>query len=302
MSEKLINIAEPEVSENKPSRKHRINKSKVSSIIITTLLIIGCAAIFFPLYMTIIIALKSPSEMTNDIAGALALPQTFSLDNFAEAMRVTDFWHSLGNSILITGASIVLSVIIHSMAGYAIGRNMNRKKGFKLIYFYIVSGMFVPFAILMMPLVKQTAILGLDNMLGVILLYTVFFMPMNVMLYSGYMKNVPQAMEEAASIDGASTWRTYWTIIFPMMKPMHATVAILTALGTWNDVMTPLVIVSGSENTTLPLAQLNFQTQFGTNYNLAFASYLLALLPILILYIFCQKQIIGGVANGAVKG
>lgn len=302
MSEKLINIAEPEVSENKPSRKHRINKSKVSSIIITTLLIIGCAAIFFPLYMTIIIALKSPSEMTNDIAGALALPQTFSLDNFAEAMRVTDFWHSLGNSILITGASIVLSVFIHSMAGYAIGRNMNRKKGFKLIYFYIVSGMFVPFAILMMPLVKQTAILGLDNMLGVILLYTVFFMPMNVMLYSGYMKNVPQAMEEAASIDGASTWRTYWTIIFPMMKPMHATVAILTALGTWNDVMTPLVIMSGSENTTLPLAQLNFQTQFGTNYNLAFASYLLALLPILILYIFCQKQIIGGVANGAVKG
>lgn len=302
MSEKLINIAEPEVSENKPSRKHRINKSKVSSIIITTLLIIGCAAIFFPLYMTIIIALKSPSEMTNDIAGALALPQTFSLDNFAEAMRVTDFWHSLGNSILITGASIVLSVIIHSMAGYAIGRNMNRKKGFKLIYFYIVSGMFVPFAILMMPLVKQTAIFGLDNMLGVILLYTVFFMPMNVMLYSGYMKNVPQAMEEAASIDGASTWRTYWTIIFPMMKPMHATVAILTALGTWNDVMTPLVIMSGSENTTLPLAQLNFQTQFGTNYNLAFASYLLALLPILILYIFCQKQIIGGVANGAVKG
>lgn len=302
MSEKLINIAEPEVSENKPSRKHRINKSKVSSIIITTLLIIGCAAIFFPLYMTIIIALKSPSEMTNDIAGALALPQTFSLDNFAEAMRVTDFWHSLANSILITGASIVLSVIIHSMAGYAIGRNMNRKKCFKLIYFYIVSGMFVPFAILMMPLVKQTAILGLDNMLGVILLYTVFFMPMNVMLYSGYMKNVPQAMEEAASIDGASTWRTYWTIIFPMMKPMHATVAILTALGTWNDVMTPLVIMSGSENTTLPLAQLNFQTQFGTNYNLAFASYLLALLPILILYIFCQKQIIGGVANGAVKG
>ena len=304
MSEKIVNVTAPVATqtENKPSRKPKISKNKVSSIIITVLLIIGCFAILFPLYMTIIIALKSPSEMTNDIAGALALPQTFSLDNFAEAMRVTDFWHSLGNSVIITGASIVLSIIIHSMAGYAIGRNMSRKKSFKLIYFYIVSGMFVPFAILMMPLVKQTAILGLDNMLGVILLYTVFFMPMNVMLYSGYMKNVPQAMEEAASIDGASTWRTYWTIIFPMMKPMHATVAILTALGTWNDVMTPLVIMSGSENTTLPLAQLNFQTQFGTNYNLAFASYLLALLPILILYIFCQKQIIGGVANGAVKG
>ena len=109
-------------------------------------------------------------------------------------------------------------------------------------------------------------------------------------------------MEEAADMDGASAWRTYWTIIFPMMKPMHATVAVLTALGTWNDVMTPLVIMSGSNNVTLPLAQLNFQTQFGTNYNLAFASYLLALLPIVIFYIICQKQIIGGVANGAVKG
>ena len=122
------------------------------------------------------------------------------------------------------------------------------------------------------------------------------------MLYSGYLKNVPMALEEAADIDGASTWKTYWTIIFPMMKPMHATVAVLTALGTWNDVMTPLFILSNSEGTTLPLAQLNFQTQFGTNYNLAFASYLLALIPILIFYIFCQKQIIGGIANGAVKG
>lgn len=278
------------------------DKDSRSNIVLTILLVLGCVTILFPLYMTIVIAFKSPSEMTNDIYGALSLPQSFSLDNFAEAMRVTDFWHSLGNSVIITAATIILSLVIHSMAGYAIGRNMSRKKGFKLVYFYIVSGMFVPFAILMMPLVKQTANLGFDNMVGVVILYTVFYMPMNVMLYSGYMKNVPMAMEEAADMDGASAWRTYWTIIFPMMKPMHATVAVLTALGTWNDVMTPLVIMSGSDNVTLPLAQLNFQTQFGTNYNLAFASYLLALLPIVIFYIICQKQIIGGVANGAVKG
>ena len=101
-------------------------------------------------------------------------------------------------------------------------------------------------------------------------------------------------------MDGATTWKTYWKIVFPMMKPMHATVAILTALGTWNDVMTPLVIMSGSK-TTLPLAQLSFQTQFGANYNLAFASYLLALLPIVLFYAICQKQILSGVVNGAVK-
>lgn len=301
-SSKRSFVPQPIEAKVKSADEIKNDKGGKSSILITILLVLGCVTILFPLYMTIIIAFKSPSEMTNDINGALSLPQSFSLGNFAEAMRVTDFWHSLGNSVIITAATIILSLVIHSMAGYAIGRNMNRKKGFKMIYFYIVSGMFVPFAILMMPLVKQTANLGLDNMVGVVILYTVFYMPMNVMLYSGYMKNVPMAMEEAADMDGASAWRTYWTIIFPMMKPMHATVAVLTALGTWNDVMTPLVIMSGSDNVTLPLAQLNFQTQFGTNYNLAFASYLLALLPIVIFYIICQKQIIGGVANGAVKG
>ena len=273
-----------------------------SNVLVTVLLFLGCLTILFPLYMTIIIAFKNPSEMTNDVAGALAFPSSWKLDNFKEAMEVTNFWHTLGNSLLITIATIVLALLIHSLAGYVIGRNMARKKGYRFIYFYIVSGMFVPFAILMMPLVKETAILGLDNRLGVILLYLVFYMPINVMLYSGYLKNIPLAMEEAAEIDGASAWKTYWTVIFPMMKPMHATVAVLTALGTWNDVMTPLVIMSGTKGTTLPLAQLNFQTQFGTNYNLAFASYLLALIPILIFDVICQKQILNGVANGAVKG
>ncbi len=170
-----------------------------------------------------------------------------------------------------------------------------------LFIFYVVSGMFVPFAILMMPVVKQTAQMGLANRAGVIILYVVFYMPMNVLLYSGYLTNIPMALEEAACVDGASTWKTYWKIVFPIMKPMHATVAVLTALGTWNDVMTPLVIMSGTGKNTLPLAQLNFQTQFGTNYNLAFASYLLALLPILIFYLICQKHILNGVVNGAVK-
>ena len=268
---------------------------------VTILLILGLITVAFPLYMTVVIAFKQPSEMTNSISGILSLPKTWSLANFAEAMRVTDFWRSLGNSVMITVITVVLSVVVHSLIGYAIGRNKAHSKFYKISYLYIVSGMFVPFAILMMPLVKQTAQMGIANIVGVILCYIVFYMPMNVLLYSGYLTNIPIALEEAARVDGASTWRTYWSIIFPIMKPMHATVAVLTALGTWNDVMTPLVIMGGSRLNTLPLAQLTFQTQFGTNYNLAFASYLLALLPILIFYIICQKQILNGVVNGAVK-
>lgn len=270
--------------------------------VLTIVLILGTLTVFFPLYMAIIIAFKKPTEMTNDVAGALSFPQQWSFDNFTQAMEVTDFWHSLGNSLLIAVATIVLAILIHSVASYAIARSVATHKMYRVVYLYIVSGMFVPFAILMMPLVKQTAQMGLGNRLGVILLYVVFYMPMNILLYVGYLKNIPQALDEAAEIDGATTWKTYWSIIFPMMKPMHATVAVLTALGTWNDVMTPLVIMSGTGENTLPLAQLNFQTQFGTNYNLAFASYLLSLIPILIFYIVCQKQILNGVANGAVKG
>ena len=265
------------------------------------LLILGLSTIIFPLYMTVVIAFKQPSEMTNSISGILSLPENWSLDNFREAMRVTDFWNSLRNSLLITVVTVVLSILLQSLMGYAVGRNKGKSKFYKFVYLFIVSGMFVPFAILMMPLAKQTAEMGIANWVGVILLYLVFYMPMNVLLYSGYLVNIPIALEEAARVDGASTWKTYWSIIFPIMKPMHATVAILTALAVWNDVMTPLVIMAGSGENTLPLAQLNFQSQFGTNYNLAFASYLLSLIPILIFYVICQKQILNGVVNGAVK-
>ena len=186
---------------------------------VTILLILGCITIFFPLYMAVIIAFKKPSEMTNDIAGALSLPSSWSFSNFTEAMKVTDFWNSLGNSLLITIVTVVLAILIHSIAGYAIGRNMANSKFYKFSYLYIVSGMFVPFAILMMPLVKQTSQMGIGNRVGVIVLYVVFYMPMNLLLYSGYLKNIPMALEEAAKVDGAGTVTRFFRITLPMLKP-----------------------------------------------------------------------------------
>lgn len=268
---------------------------------VTILLMVGTLTVLFPLYMTVVIAFKDPTEMTNDVAGALALPSSWSLDNFIQAIQVTDFFRSFMNSLVITVCAVVISILLHSLAAYAIGRNMDKKRLFKASYYFIIAGMYVPFAILMMPLVKQTAAMHLDNMVGVMILYVVFYMPMNMMLYTGYLRNIPIALEEAARVDGASTWTTYWKVIFPIMKPMHATVAVITGLAVWNDVMTPLVIMGGTDFNTLPLAQMNFQTAFATNYNLAFASYLLAMLPMIIFYIIAQKQIIGGVTNGAVK-
>lgn len=160
------------------------------------LLILGLSTIIFPLYLTVVIAFKQPSEMTNSISGILSLPKVWSFDNFREAMRVTDFWHSLGNSLLITLVTVGLSLAIHSLMGYALGRNKAKSKFYSFVYLFIVSGMFVPFAILMMPLAKQTAELGLANWVGVILLYVVFYMPMNVLLYSGYLVNIPMALRK----------------------------------------------------------------------------------------------------------
>ena len=133
---------------------------------VMVLLIMGLSTIILPLYMAIVIAFKQQSDMTNSISGILSLPKTWSFSNFAEAMEVTDFWHSLGNSILITVVTVVLSILIHSLMGYAIGRNRAHSKFYKFVYLFIVSGMFVPFAILMMPLAKQTAELGLANWAG----------------------------------------------------------------------------------------------------------------------------------------
>ena len=270
--------------------------------VLTIVLILGTVTVFFPLYMAAIIAFKKPSEMTNDVAGALSFPKQWSFENFRQAMEVTDFWRSLGNSLLITLVTIVLAILIHSIAGYVIGRGMARRKSFRFIYLYIVSGMFVPFSILMMPLVKQTAHMGLGNRAGVIVLYLVFYMPMNVLLYSGYLKNIPEALEEAADIDGASTWTTYWRVVFPMMKPMHATTMIINALWFWNDFMLPLLVLNkDSKMWTLPLFQYNYQGQYFNDYGPSFASYIVGIITITIVYLIFQKNIISGMSNGAVK-
>ena len=171
-----------------------IKKTNKTAMIV---LILGLSTIILPLYMTIVIAFKQPSEMTNSISGILSLPKAWSLNNFREAMEITNFWRSLSNSLLITAATVGLSIAVHSLMGYALGRNKAHSKFYSFVYLFIVSGMFVPFAILMMPLAKQTAELGLANWFGVILLYVVFYMPMNVLLYSGYLVNIPMALEEA---------------------------------------------------------------------------------------------------------
>ena len=214
--------------------------------------------------------------------------------------ELTNFPTTALNSAIITVGTVVLTLLTNSMVAYAIARNMHRRL-FKGLYFYFVSALFVPFPIIMLPVAKETSILHLDNRLGLILLYVVYGLAFNIFIFTAYIQSIPHELEEAAAMDGASTWGVFWKVIFPLLAPMNATVGILTCLWAWNDFLLPLVILSDPGSATLPLVQYVFQSQFQTNYPAAFASYLMAMAPLLIVYVFAQRWVISGVTRGAVK-
>ncbi|MBI0137056.1 MULTISPECIES: carbohydrate ABC transporter permease [Bifidobacterium] len=268
-----------------------------SNWLLTVFLLFCSLTVLIPMYITLTTAVKDRQQSANSL---WALPTSWHWDNFSRAIAETGFWRALCNSLLLTAISVILAVLTNSMVAYAIARNMNRK-GYKFVYYYIVSAMFIPFSILMLPLVKEMSLLGLDNLYGLIPLYVIYNLPFNTMFYVGYLETIPTSLDEAAMLDGANTWQTFWRIIFPLMGPANATVAILQTLWVWNDFMMPLVMISKQNQFTIPLTQYMFQSTFNTDYNLSFSSYTLAMIPMLIVYLFAQKQIIGGVAAGSVK-
>ena len=143
--------------------------------------------------------------------------------------------------------------------------------------------------------------LGLDTPVGLVLLYTVYGLSFNIFIFVAYINSIPVELEEAARLDGASTWMVFWKVIFPLLSPMNATVGILTCVWAWNDFIMPLVVLTDPAARTLPLAQYVFQGQFNTDYTVAFASYLMAMAPLLIIYIFSQRWVISGVTRGSIK-
>ena len=214
---------------------------------------------------------------------------------------MTDFPTKFRNTLFITVVNLVFTLITNSFVAYAITRNRDKSKFFSMVYYYFVSAMFIPFSVIMLPLVVQAAKFNLDNIFGITFLYVIFGMPMNSFMYCGAIRAIPIALDEAAKIDGANPLQTFWHIIFPVLKPTTATVAILSFMWTWNDFTMPLVLLSEPEQQTLQLAQYVFKSQFSVDYNHAFASYILVLLPVLVIYVFAQRWIMNGVVAGAVK-
>lgn len=205
---------------------------------LTALLIVLALTIAIPLYFAVVTALKTPDQLGGT---GFSLPTRVRWANFVDAWNLTDFPRAALNSAFITVGAVVLTLLTNSMVAYAIARNMHRKL-FKGLFFYFISALFIPFPILMLPVAKQVAFLGLDNQVGLILLYVVYGLSFNIFIFVAYINSIPKELEEAAVMDGASTWTVFRKIIFPLLAPMNATVGILTCLWAWNDFL-PLLDV-----------------------------------------------------------
>lgn len=277
-----------------------MKQTKRSAILSYVLLGLGGIVILAPLYFVIITAFKTNPEI---ISNFFALPTQFTLDNFKEIVQKQNFFTYLGNSFFITVVSLALNVLILPMTAYPIARRMGSSKKYRFLYFFLIVGIFVPFQVRMLPLVKWLSTLHLLNQTGLIFCYLAGSICDGVFLYVGYIVSLPTDLEEAAYIDGASSLRTYTNVIFPLLKPMTATMLIKDGIWIWNDFTLPLLVLNKSPSSwTLVLFQYNFKSAHAVNYSMVFTCLLIAMIPITILYLFMQKSIIGGLTNGAVKG
>lgn len=259
------------------------------------LAVIFCLA---PFYISIVYSFKTKREIA--LTG-VEFPRIFHLDNYAEAVRVSNFLNAFKNSLIVTVCMVIVVIVVCSMAAYVISRVNSRF--FKTIYYIFLAAIMMPFQVIMLPLYINLYDLGLMNTLfGMILTMSGISIPYTVFIYTGFIKTVPRSMEEAAYVDGAGKFRAYWQIVFPLLKPINFTALIINALSSWNNFMLPLIIAQKEEVRTLPLSQFFFFGQHSSEINLAFAAFTLSMIPIIILYLIMQKYIVAGITSGAVKG
>jgi raffinose/stachyose/melibiose transport system permease protein len=265
----------------------------------TIILAVCSLTVLIPLYVTVSMAFKTTKQAVD--GNAFSLPNPVSVDGFKQAWEMTKTPIGAGISTLITAGVVILTIFLAAFLSYAIVRNWDHRF-FRYTFFYVLAAMFIPFPVVALPQISLTGRLHLDNPFGVIILATMFQLAFSVLLFTTFLRSIPHELEESAQIDGASTWQTFRKIVFPLLAPMSATVGIFAFLYAWNDFMMPSLIISDATIQSLPVRQNIFQTQFSNNYNVSFASYLMAMAPAIIAYIFTQRWVMSGVTQGAVKG
>lgn len=252
-----------------------------------------------PIYYLLVTTFKTPAEA---VASPLGFPKHFTFGNYIKAIEAMNYGQALKNNLIITVVSVLCLVIFASMASYVVARS--RKKIFQVMYSIFLVGLIIPFQISIIPLYKIISGVNLMNTHTGVILVDVFCinLPLSIFLMRGFINTVPLELEEAALIDGCGTFQCFWKIIFPLLKPIVSTVAILDALAIWNDFMTPLLFLQSSEKQVLLQQVYKNVGPFSTDWTSFFPMLVMATLPLVIFYLIMQKQIIEGVVAGAVKG
>jgi raffinose/stachyose/melibiose transport system permease protein len=238
----------------------------------------------------------------------LALPKHFTMEYYLGAFQKMNFFIAFKNSLIVTVISCIIILVLTSMTAWMFVRSGNRLS--KFLFSVLIVTMLVPFQTIMMPLMqemnsmqKATGIAFKDSLGGLIFMYIGFGAGMGVFLYDGFIRaSVPASLEEAAYIDGASVWRVFWQVVFPILKPITVTVTILNVIWIWNDYLLPSLTLTSVENKTIPLAMALFFGQYNIQWNMSMAALTFAIIPVIIFYLSAQKYIVKGVAAGAVKG
>ena len=276
-------------------------KKKIAHACMMVALIVLFILFIFPFIMVIINVFKVKADIT---ANPLALigKHGFTLENFPAAVKKMDFFKAFGNSVIITVCSTIGTILLSAMTAYLIVRN--NWKANKILFALMIASMVIPFQVLMIPLVSvYGGIFGiLNHRITLIFMHIGFSLSMATFMFHGAINtNVSISLDEAATIDGATKWQTFWKIVFPILKPTIATVTIIDAMAFWNDYLLPSLVLGRKELYTLPIAAKVFYGTYSTDTGLVMASLLLAMLPILILYLFMQRYIVEGITAGAVK-
>lgn len=274
-------------------RARRIN------LVFFLIALVLAVAYAFPFAMVVLNSLKEKREVTTD---PLALPTQLQWSNFTDAIEKMDFWRAAGNSLIVTVLSLTAIIITSSMLAYYLSRS--RSKFSTVTFLVLVASMVVPFQALMIPFVGLFGQNGLNlpgNQFTIAFFYVGFGVALSTFLYHGFISNIPYSLDEAASIDGASAFKTFRTIIFPLLGPVTATVAIINALWIWNDFLLPQVVLIETDQKTLPLKTFVFYGKYTSDYGLAMAGLLLSIIPIVVFYFVMQRRIIAGISAGAVK-
>ncbi len=277
-------------------------KKKVTTLLTMLGMLLVFIAYMFPFLMVIINALKQKRDIIKNPFSWLYTVKGLSFDNFVAAFTQMDFLNAIKNSLIITVSATIVVTILAAMLAYYIVRNNNWIS--KLTFALMVASMIIPFQAIMIPLVS---IYGgtfnlLNHRLTLIFMHVGFSMSMTVFMYHGFIRgSVPIALEEAAYLDGCTHTQTFFKIILPLLKPIMSTTIILNTLAFWNDFLLPSLVLTDKKLLTLPLSTYSFYGTYSADYGTIMAGLLLCVIPILLLYVILQKQIINGVVTGAVK-